>query len=207
MCNLLRIQMDQHQQLIGCEVHFLSLPCTQYRYGKKSRMKFLWQSNTKHGVTLKVSNPGIQLPQRENDVFIMDRITATSHPTHILERLNDVRLWLHVSRLSDMVNQSGDKIENWALYGPPESLNMQWPKRRHPLESNLKMWRDVLRRLFCGEKGLHPRNLGKCLSPLRTNVSPVWGPSFREVIDQYPDKYKKLLGGGNIRGDTSTGHN
>ena len=116
--------MDQYQQLIGCEAHFLSLPCTQYRYGGKSRMQFLWQSNTKHGVTLKVSNYWIQLPQRENGVFIMDRIIATSRPTHIPERLNDVRLCLDVSRLSDMVNQTGDNIENWALYGPPKSSNL-----------------------------------------------------------------------------------
>ena len=40
MGNLLRIQMDQYQQLIGCEAHFLSLPSTKYRYGEKSRIQF-----------------------------------------------------------------------------------------------------------------------------------------------------------------------
>jgi hypothetical protein len=157
-------------------------------------MQFLWQSSTKHGVTLKVSNPWIQLLNRENDAFIMDKIIATPHPTHILERLNDVRLWLQVSRLSDIVNQTGDKIENWALHGPPKKSNVQWPKRKRPVGSNLKMWRDVVRRLFCGEKGLHPKNLGKVMHPLSPNDGARNGNSFGEVINQYPTKYKKLLG-------------
>jgi hypothetical protein len=133
----------------------------------------------------------------------MDKIIATPHPTHILERLNDVRLWLQVSRLSDMVNHTGDKIENWALYGPPKTSNMQWPKRRRPVESNLKMWRDVVRRLFCGEKGFHPKNLGKVMNPSSPNELPVWAPSFGEVIYQYLTKYKKLLGEAFTRGGTS----
>ena len=44
--NLLRIQMDQHQQLIGSGAHFLSLPNTEYPYGEDSRIQFLWDNNT-----------------------------------------------------------------------------------------------------------------------------------------------------------------
>ena len=70
-------------------------------------------------------------------MFIMDKIVDTPHPSHILERLNDVRLWLKISRLSDMVNHSGDQIEHWVLYGPPKASTLQWPKQRRPLEANL----------------------------------------------------------------------
>ena len=53
---------------------------------------------------------------RQNDVFIMDKLCEASRNAITLEKLNAVRLWLKVSRLSDMVNVSGDKIEEWALY-------------------------------------------------------------------------------------------
>ena len=52
--NLLRIQMDQHQMLIGSGTHFLELKSTDYPYGEKSRIQFLWDRNTQYQVTLKV---------------------------------------------------------------------------------------------------------------------------------------------------------
>ena len=42
---------------------------------------------------------------RENDVFLMDKICDTSRSSLVLERLNDVHLWLKVSRLSDIINE------------------------------------------------------------------------------------------------------
>ena len=50
-----------------------------------------------------------------------------------MEKLNDVRLWLRVSRLSDMVNEVGDKIEDWALYVLPMKSDIDWLTRRIPL--------------------------------------------------------------------------
>ena len=54
----------------------------------------------------------------------MDKIGATPQPDYILQRLNAVRLSLKVSRLSDIVNEEGTHIENWALYAPPASINL-----------------------------------------------------------------------------------
>ena len=45
--DLTRIQMDQHQQLIGSQNHFLSLNSNDYPYGEASRIQFLWEQNTK----------------------------------------------------------------------------------------------------------------------------------------------------------------
>ena len=103
---------------------------------------------------VRVSDPWLQVKQRENDVFIMDKVCASSYPSHILERLNDVHLWLKVSMLSDMVNQEGTQLEEWALYSPPKERMLQWLKRRQPLASNLKLWCDTLRQEFCAGQGL-----------------------------------------------------
>ena len=52
-----------------------------------------------------------QKRQRENDVFIMDKIYEIPRPKHIVETLNDVMLWLKVSRLSDIYIREGTTIE------------------------------------------------------------------------------------------------
>ena len=52
--NLLRIQMDQHQLLMGTETHFLELSSNDYPYGEKSRIQFLWDQNTQYKITLRV---------------------------------------------------------------------------------------------------------------------------------------------------------
>ena len=70
---------------------------------------------------------------RENDAFIMDRVTNIKRPAYILERLNDARLYLKVSRLSDISNAAGTDIEHWAMYGPLAEAIGNWPKRRPPL--------------------------------------------------------------------------
>ena len=52
--NVLRIQMDQHQLLIGSGKHFLELSSTTYPYGERSRIQFLWEQNTKYKLKRKV---------------------------------------------------------------------------------------------------------------------------------------------------------
>ena len=52
--DLLRIQMDEHQQVIGSQSHFLSLNSTDYPYAKPSRTQYLWERNTKYGITVEI---------------------------------------------------------------------------------------------------------------------------------------------------------
>ena len=51
MGNLMRIQMDQHQRLIGSEKHFLERDSSQYPYGDSSRIQFYGSKirNTEYG--------------------------------------------------------------------------------------------------------------------------------------------------------------
>ena len=80
-----------------------------------------------------------QTVARENDVFLMNNICSTPRSAYILERINDVRLWLKVSRLSDIADCAGTQIMDWALYDPLVNSPLKWPKRRKPLEENLKL--------------------------------------------------------------------
>ena len=126
--NILRIQMDQHQLLIGSERHFLELSSDTYPYGESSRIQFLWEQNTKHKITLKVQGAWKQGLQRENDCFLMPRICEVIRRPDTLLRINNVRLYLKVSRLSDIVQPNGQWIHDWAFYGPPADCTLTWPK-------------------------------------------------------------------------------
>ena len=132
MGNLMRIQVDQHKQLIGTERHFLELNSNNFPYDEPSRIQFMWKQNTKYGINIKVNGIWNQELERENDIFIMDKIWQITQSKYILERINDVHLYLKVSRLSNIVNDEGSAIEKWALYGPPANSTLTWPKRRKP---------------------------------------------------------------------------
>jgi len=86
--------MDQHQLLIGSGKHFLELPSTNYPYGEKSRIQFLWEQNTKYKITLKVQGAWNQSLVRKYDVFLMDKIGLVIRRPEVLEKLNNIRLCL-----------------------------------------------------------------------------------------------------------------
>ena len=107
--NILRIQMDQHQMLIGSGTHFLELSSTTYTYGERSRIQFLWDQNTKYKITSKVQGAWKQELNRDKDVFLMNKISAVVRRPDLLQQFNNVRLYLKVSRLSD--NNGGWPID------------------------------------------------------------------------------------------------
>ena len=68
----------------------------------------------------------------ENDRFIMDEIIKEIKSSNILKRINELRLYLKISRLSDMATTDGGDIRRWAMYRPPQNNLLKWPKRRYP---------------------------------------------------------------------------
>ena len=151
MGNLIRIQIDQYQQIMGTERHFLTLDSSYYPYEESS-----WIQNTRNGVKLMIKGAWKEKITLMHDIFIMEKICQDNRPTYILERLNDVMLFLKVLRLSDIVHPNGSDIEHWALYSPPADTSVIWPKRRQPLEENMKLWRDTIKTYFCGMNEEHP---------------------------------------------------
>ena len=111
--------MDQHQQVIGSKKHFLELNSNDYPYGEPSCIQFLWERNTKWGIQIKVEGAWNQANGRVHDEFLMDRIVEKVKTPHILARINDVRLFLKVSWLSDIATDDGRNIQEWAMFGPP----------------------------------------------------------------------------------------
>ena len=106
---LLTIQMDTHQLLIGSSQFFMTLDPSVYSYGETSRIQFLWEQCHAHGVKIHIKNQWREKITRRHDVFIMDEmVKRVTNPT-TLRRMNDIRLYLRVSKLSDITNPAGTK--------------------------------------------------------------------------------------------------
>ena len=54
MGNLMLIQTDKQQQIMGTKRHFLTPDNKDYPYGESSWIQFLWDHNTQHGVRLMI---------------------------------------------------------------------------------------------------------------------------------------------------------
>ena len=80
-------------------------------------MQFLWNEASRRNIRIHVTNAWVEKPKQRGDVFLMDLITRTTSSTTQLKRINVVRLYMRVYRLSDIANEAGNKIEKWALNG------------------------------------------------------------------------------------------
>ena len=83
-------------------------------------MHFLWKESYKRGIIVDVKGAWKEKKRSVNDVFLMDEIVKKISDPILQQRINSVRLYLKVLRLSDIANKEGNKIEQWALYGPPK---------------------------------------------------------------------------------------
>ena len=131
---------------------------------------------------------------RGHNVVFMNKICAAQRDLQILERLNAVRLWLHVSRLSDIAHIKGTQIENWVIYEPPAVTTISWPKRRKPLEETVKLWQDTIRSKFCGTLGIYPSPLGSPLVLRKAQELLQPDVSVDTIIGHYPTCYRAVLG-------------
>lgn len=82
--NLVCIQMNQHQLLIGSSKYFLEVSNDDYPYGESSRIKFLCEHNTLYKITLHVQWAWKQMLIKQHDVFLMDRICNTIRQPDVL---------------------------------------------------------------------------------------------------------------------------
>ena len=123
----------------------------------------------------------------------MDKIVKRVNHKETLRRMNDIRLFLRVSRLSNITNCEGNRLKEEALYGILKNdTDLEWPFRRQPLLENMKTWRNILRSIFGAYKGLWPKNLGSFLPPeaqYKYNFS-----NLSNFINDLPPHYKSVFG-------------
>ena len=68
------------------------------------------------------------------------------------------------------------------MHGPPVVTTIEWPKRREPSKANLKLWRQTVRSMFCGTRGIYPSHLGSDLVQVESEPPPQSAPTFEKCI-------------------------
>ena len=190
--NLMQLAMDNFQQIIGSQHHFFTLDPTVYSYGEKSYVQFIWEQNFSRSISMKINNPWVESIVRENDSFIMDGVVKRVQKPHVLKRINNVRLYLCVSQVSDITNAAGDKINFDILNGEPNHTSqLQWPRRRKPLPENIKLFKNVIISCFKSSFGLWPQNLGPIFPPPPTSQPAT---TINNFLSTLPSHYCSLLG-------------
>ncbi len=124
----------------------------------QSSMIFL----AKHNIVLKHSIR--HLPQRENDLFIMEGlIQVHTSPTDLIA-CNHCRLYLQVAFLSDIVSGDGLFLLDDAWLGQPGLLpKISWPHYHKPPISSWNIWRTSLTKAFLGRGRRLKSPLGRWL--------------------------------------------
>ena len=117
-----------------------------------------------------------------------------STPTGTDNKIKNIHLYLKVSQLSDTVMEDGQWIQEWEFYGPPSASTLKWPKRRHPLEQNWKLWRNTIKQIFYGAQGLFPTRLEAMLSTPEQGSMVQTTPLFSDTLLHYSPRYKAILG-------------
>ena len=86
------------------------------------------------------------------------------------------------------------RVHEWAFHGPPPPSSLRWPKRRIPLDHNMKSWRNTIRRIFFSASGIYPNHLGAVIEQPMEAVLIRYAPRFHDIVEQYEACYRIMLG-------------
>ena len=135
----------------------LTKPILEPPHAASKYVNSIWISNfinslSSHQVQIILQKTFTLSPQRYNDHALMDDITKIISSALTLKRLNECRIYLQVTWVSDIANVKGDKILESALKGERSTnqiSNIQWPLQQRPNEQTWKIWRKTIRQIYC----------------------------------------------------------
>ena len=153
--------MEDVQTYVGSATPFWELPFAPYgRLAPSGWMKRTWEDMSDTTLTLK--GPNIALPlQRIHDAHLMDLIDIDTTSDATLEALTNMRFYLRVTRVSDVVTADGRAIED--QYWTPTSSkharsllqHQQYPQSRRPTPNDWTLWQDFLRTALLSRYSTH----------------------------------------------------
>ena len=88
--------------------------------------------------------------QRTNDKYLMDAWDEEGLPTALLQILNYCRIYLKVTRLSDIATNDGKHIQAVYLHGTQINriTTHDWPRQQKPSNKAWKLWHKHLKQTF-----------------------------------------------------------
>ena len=174
--DLMEDNMDAVQTHVGSEINFWELPHQDCSWMvPEGWMKNTWEALSKTPITL--SGVNLALPkQRSNDQYLMDVfIGCGRYDPHQLQQLQDCRLFLRATTLSDISNAQGDAIHTNAWLGKPMThlRARPWIHTYKPGKNAWDMWRQALRDHFLPPYAPH-QSLTSPLGQWRQRMDDTW---------------------------------
>ena len=138
--NLQRILLNKQQLVSGAQDFILQTPFSRYQYCEHNEVTFLWDKLSSLGITVEIQGAWRPTKRHPQDAFLMESFIDKGYTLPTLVVLNNVRVYMKVLVLSDMMKQRGNKMAQWALRGDGNVRHKwMWPQRRTPTSQNLKV--------------------------------------------------------------------
>jgi hypothetical protein len=193
---MMKIEMDWCHLQAGTGDHLLETPGTNIDYIETCWIMSIRAFLHTYGLRMEFTEHSRQEPLCEGDEFIMDALRKRGKCTALeMQRLNACRMYLRVSRLSEIATALGTKIRADVLKGDDDEIHLsdaRWPRQAKPLKADWTFWSKMLRAVFSrdGKSPFFPTHLGKWNAELaprewKTLVSVDTVP--REVYRRLPN--------------------
>ena len=129
--SLVNISLQLLQLEAGSNAPVLSYNPGDLSFLTPTWLTSIWRACISHNINIHIPNITIQDKQRENDTHIMDSLTEDYTNTQ-LQSINRCRLWMHVTTLSDITDDSGLALKNWAIKGNKQlDTTIEWPTSKN----------------------------------------------------------------------------
>ena len=178
----------------GSEFHLLEHPEFAVDYIENCWIMCIRDFLRTFGLSMSFTRKALQQKQCENDEFIMDAFRTRGECSALeLQKLNACRMYLQVSRLSEVSTGDGKQLQKNIVCGLRSELfksRNKWPRQGKPLGECWKLWKRKL--LFTFSKDCRTNNLREPLQswfPDRINIQ-EWSTL---LLDQDDSATKQAL--------------
>lgn len=174
-CDLHNDNIEAIQLHVGSQHPFWELPFPQYgMLAPSGWIANTWESLQETPLSIKGQDITISA-RRERDVWLMDAFIALNVTEDDLLLLNDCRLYLQATTLSDICSANGQVIDDEAWLGTPSihAHPRRWIKTYKPGRDAWILWRHYLRQAFLYPHAPH-RRLRQPLGPWLTATDDSW---------------------------------
>jgi len=184
---MMKIELQWCQIQAGTSDHLLSAPDSAIDYIENCFIMNLRDFCRTYKLRLDFTENLQQTKQCQGDVFLMDAFRRDGHSAGDLQKLNACRMYLQVSRLSDITTGDGESILQNVLKGCDEKYYQsthRWPRQGRPPKEWWAKWRSALRRAFSidGQRPEIREKLGKwfgCMTSSEWATVAVTSPELR----------------------------
>jgi hypothetical protein len=145
---LMRSMLDYTQLECGCSGNVLEEDYERYArvLMTENWITGIWEHLHSCKSTLKITAEWKPLPNRKNDIVMMEALTETEEFTATeLKEINRCRIYLRVFYISDIASHDGQGIADWARKGRRDAgrkSSWAWPVQQRP--TSWKAWKLAL---------------------------------------------------------------